>query len=156
MTETRRNEAVEALAREMIGRVSPVELPLLHPTALRYFADPQGTLTARKSSDEALGFGVETAAVLLSPFALELAKSVLTRLLEGIGDAAADGLAHRVLRWLKPDAGERSSQGPEPLDAAQLALVRQTANEEAHRLALPPEQSTRLADALVASLATRA
>lgn len=156
MTEVRRNEAVEALAREVIGKVSPVELPLLHPTAQRYFADPQGTLAARRSSDETLGFGVETAVVLLSPFALDLAKSVLTRLFEGIGDAAADGLAHRVLRWLKPDAGERNAQGPEPLDAAQLALVRQTANEEAHGLSLPPEQSTRLADALVASLATRA
>jgi hypothetical protein len=126
---------------------------LFRATANRYFSDPEGTLTSRGKPDEELGFGAEAAIVLVGPFALDLARRVLGRLVERLGEAAADALTNRLRRGsaAKPD----KQPDAEPLEPAQLALVRQTAGEEARRLDLPPEQAARLADAVVASLATQ-
>ena len=153
MTGITEREAVEALAREVVADVSPAELPLFRATADRYFADPQATLAAGGKSDEALGFGAEAVIVLVGPLALDLAKRVLVRLVEGLGDSAATALFSRLRR---DKAAEPNGQREvEPLEAAQLALIRETAGDEARRLDLPPEQAARLADAVVASLATR-
>jgi hypothetical protein len=159
---------VEVLARELVAEVSPAELPLFRATADRYFADPDGTLAARGRTDEPLGFGAETAVALVGPFALDLVRRVLVRLVDRVGDAVADALAERVLRRSPSGPGggaapptaasgsdSSAAAGPDPLDPAQLALVRQVADEEARRLQLPPDRAQRLADALVASIATR-
>lgn len=153
MAATVDREVIEALARHVVAEVSPAELVLFPATARRYFADPESALAGSRSTDQTLGFGAEAAVVLIGPFALDLAKKVLTRLLDKLGEAAADGLAARLARRLRPERDEPASA--DPLDGAQLTVVRQTAGEEARRLALPPDQANRLADALVAALATR-
>jgi hypothetical protein len=158
---------VEELARDVVSQVSPAELPLFRATAAQYFADPRRATSRREGADETLGFGAEAAVLLVGPFALELVKGVLTRLLGTVGNAAADGLASRLRRAL---AGDKPAPGPavperpadaqqldaQQLDAQQLALVRRTAADEARRLTLPEADASRLADAVVAALATRA
>jgi hypothetical protein len=162
-----RQQATDALAKRIVSEVSPAELPLFDLTAARYHADPAGTLDAKGSSDEALGFGVDTAVVLIAPFALDLVKRIITRIAEKVGDSAADSLAARIAHALggkkaapaaptgqAPDAAP--DQRPEPLTPEQLALVDQTARAEAHHLKLPPDRADALANGLVAALATRA
>lgn len=151
-------DLVEALARQVVGDVSPAELPLFSATAARYRSDPSGTLAPSRGRDDALGFGGEAAVLLITPFALDLAKRVLTRLFEKLGDSAADGVAARVSRWLSKShdgTAEPVSGSGEALTPEQLRLVADTARAEAAELALPAEQSQRLADAIVATLATR-
>ena len=72
-----------------------------------------------------------------------------------MGDNAADGIAARISGWFsrKPEGG--GAHDPEPLSAEQLALIAETTRAEAAELALAPEESKRLADAIVATLATR-
>jgi hypothetical protein len=172
MTAESERATVEALARRVVAEVSPAELPLFRATADRYFADPEGTLAVRGRTDEPLGFGAETVVALVGPFALDLVRRVVGRLVDRLGDAVADALAERVLRKSGPGgvaptgapaatpaetsgSSGSAASGLDPLDPAQLALVRQVADEEARRLELSPDRAQRLADALVASIATR-
>jgi hypothetical protein len=150
-----RDQAVEALARRAVTDVSPAELPLFSASAARYRADPDAALRAGGAGDRALGFGVETAVVLVTPFALDLVKRMFTRLAEKLGDSAADSLAGRIARWFgaKPDE-PAEPEGPAALSADQLRLVADVTRSEAASLAMPADQSERLADAVIAALAT--
>ena len=149
-------DAVDALARQVVAEQSPAELPLFNATAARYRADPSGTLAAGGRVDETLGFGVETAVVLLAPFALELVKRVFTQLADKLGDSAADSIAGRVSALFRPDPHEgKSPDADVALTPEQLALVSQTAREQAAHLTMPTAQADALANAVVAALATR-
>lgn len=152
-----RDRAVEALARQAVAEVSPAELPIFSATAARYRADPQGTMAPAASKGATLGFGAEAALVLVTPFALDLVKRLFTRLADKLGDSAADSLAGRITSWFagEPDASPEEPAEPEALSAEQLALIADTTREEAASLSLAPAESERLADAIVAALATR-
>jgi hypothetical protein len=151
-------QAVDLLARQVVAEVAPAELPVFSATAKRYHENPVAALAAKPKTDETLGFGAESVVVLLAPFALELAKRVLGKLSEKVGDEVGDSLTSRVLGWFGKgdDKTDKDGKDVAPLTADQLALVAQTARSEAAELALPPDQSERLADAVVAALATRA
>lgn len=151
-----RDQAVEALARLAVTDVAPAELPLFSASAARYRDDPRAALSPGGSGGRALGFGVETAVVLVTPFALDLVKRLFTRLAEKLGDSAADSLAGRIMRWF--DAGDTSPEtvAPGALSADQLRLVADVTRAEAASLQMPADQSKRLADAVIAALATRA
>jgi hypothetical protein len=151
-----RDEAVETLARQAVAAVSPAELPLFSASVTRYRADPQAALRGGQAGDRALGFGVEAAVVLVTPFALDLVKRMLTRLAEKLGDSAADSVAGRIVRWFSGDGDEGGQDRVELLTPEQLAAVAEATRTEAASLALPADQSERLADAVVAALATRA
>ena len=107
---------------------------------------------------------MDTAVVLIAPFALDLVKRVITRIAEKLGDGAADSLAERIAHAFSgkkagpagqpPDAAP--DKEPDPLTPEQLALVDQTARAEAHQLKLPPDRADALANGVVAALATRA
>ena len=144
--------AVDLLARQVVAEVAPAELPVFEATAKRYHQDPDAALAAKAKADETLGFGAESVVILLAPFALELAKRVLGKLSEKVGDDVGDSLAAKVLGWFGKD---EKTKDVAALTADQLALVAQTARSEAAELSLPPDQSERLADAVVAALATR-
>ena len=152
-----RDAAVEALARQAVADVSPAELPIFAATAAQYRADPQGTM-APAARVGPLGFGAETAVVLVTPFALDLVKRMFSRLSEKLGDSAADSLAGRISAWFgrkNETAAEMPEPEPDPLTAEQLALIADTTRAEAAELSLAPAESERLADAIVAALATR-
>lgn len=153
---TEQEKAVEALARTAVAQVSPAELPLFRATAARYRDDPDGTLAPRSAGGDTLGFGASAAVVLITPFALELVKRVFVRIADKLGESAADSLAGRVSAWFTGKADRPPGEpDPEPLTREQLALVAETTRAEAAELELPPAEQERLADAVVASLATR-
>jgi hypothetical protein len=151
--------AIDALAREVIAEESPAELPLFNATAARYRTDPSGTLSAGSRTDETLGFGVETAVVLLAPFAIELVKRIFTKVAEEVGDQAGESLAARITRMFHKDSTPQGSDGVNDaphLTPEQLALVGRIAREEAAQLKLPEAKADALANGVVAALAVRA
>jgi hypothetical protein len=148
-------DAVDALARQVVADQAPAELPLFNATAARYRADPAGTLAAGSKADETLGFGIETAVILLAPFALELVKRVFMQLADKVGDSAADSIAGRVSALFGRNAKEPATAPDVALTAEQLALVSQTAHEQAAHLKMPVAEADALANAVIAALATR-
>jgi hypothetical protein len=150
-----RRQAIDVIARRVVADVSPAELPLFRATASRYHSDPSGTVGVKPKADETLGFGAEAAVVLITPYALDLVKRLFNRIVEKVGDGAADSLAARIVKLFGGDAKESQRDGVAPLTAEQLRLVADTARAEAGQLALPPDQADRLADAVVATLATQ-
>lgn len=151
---TVRDHAGEALARAAVRGVAPAELPLFSASVARYEADPEGALRGGTAGDRTLGFGAEAAVVLVTPYALELVKRLFGRLADKLGDSAANSLAGRISQWLGGDHAGKPDE-PAPLSADQLRLVAEVTRSEAESLALPADQSERLADAVIAALATR-
>jgi hypothetical protein len=151
---------VTALARAAVERAAPEELPLFRATSEAYLRDP-GSLRQRGGKDEMLGFGVEAAAVLVTPVALSVARDVLAFLAEQVrrvarteGESAIDRLVDRVAGR---DGEEQAAPAPaEPADLTdeQLEQVRAHALEKALLLKLPAAKAELLADSLVGSLAT--
>jgi hypothetical protein len=164
---------VVALARATVERAAPEEL-LLFPAASEAYLEGREPSHATRG-DPMLGFGVETAVVLLTPVALTVAKDVLGFLRAQLnaraaqhGEEAIDWLVDRLLRRGDDDttgtAGSESANGDtvatvrpiEPLELTddQLDQVRELAFEKAKQLELPDAKAELLADSLVGSLAT--
>jgi hypothetical protein len=152
---------VTALARAAVERTAPEELPLFRATSEAYLRDP-AALGQRAGKDEMLGFGVEAAAVLVTPVALSVARDVLVFLGEQLrriarteGEGAIDRLVDRVAGRDDEEA-ETEAPTPAPLDLTdeQLEQVRALALEKARLLKLPDAKAELLADSLVGSLAT--
>jgi hypothetical protein len=164
VTETANDEVVVEVARELVVKTAPEELPRFRATSAAYLEDPQKVLQAEKEkNDEMLGFGVEAALLFLTPAALEIAKAVVSFLANEIAAAfekeASDEIDRRVHRLFhrgesagKADANEADPS--ERLSHEQLAHVHDLALEKARALDLPEAQAGLLADAMVGSLAT--
>lgn len=162
---------VVALARATVERAAPEEL-VLFPAASEAYLDGRDPSKATRG-DPMLGFGIETAVVLLTPVALTVAKDVLGFLraqlkkrAEEHGDEAIDWLIDRLLRRngkdpaaagvAPPTAPSTHATEPNELELTdeQLEQVRQLALEKAQQLKLPDAKAKLLADSLVGSLAT--
>jgi hypothetical protein len=162
VTKTGDDELVVEVARELVARTAPQELPRFRATSAAYLDDPQKVLRAKGGRDEMLGFGVEAAVLFLTPVALEVAKTVVSYLaaeIRGVVEKeTSDAIARRVHGLF-----HRSESGPEDdpavpsamrgLTEEQLARVHDLALEKARALQLPEAQAGLLADAMVGSLA---
>jgi hypothetical protein len=158
------HDLVAALARDAVASTAPEELPLFRRTSEAYFDDPSQVLTSPKSKDEALGFGVETAVVLVTPAALAVATSVVQYLSTEVGGALkgeigprikdlVEGLFRRGENGATSDDTEKAEKAePPPLTKEQLDEVYRVANTVARRL-LPADRASTLADAVVGRLA---
>jgi hypothetical protein len=151
---------VAALARASVERAAPEELPLFRATSDAYFDDP-AALERQRSRDEMLGFGVETAVMLVTPVALAVAKDVIefigTHLrarAEKEGAGAIDHVLDRLLRRDDEPASLAVPTGPAELTDEQLEQVRTLALEKAKQLKLSDAKAELLAESLVGSLAT--
>jgi hypothetical protein len=167
------DELVVALARSAVERAAPEEL-VIFPAASEAYLEGQDP--AKKTrGDPMLGFGVESAVVLLTPVALTVAKEVLgflrtqlKRQAEEHGDEGFDWLVNKLLRRgddKKDDqAGTPATPGdtavaadpvqPPELTDEQLEQVRELAIAKAKQLKLTDDKAALLADSLVGSLAT--
>lgn len=166
---------VVALARATVERAAPEEL-VIFPAASEAYLEGQDPAKATRG-DPMLGFGVDTAVVLLTPVALTVAKDVLGFLrvqfqkqLDEHGGEAVDWLVDKLLRRDAdtPAASEPDAEAPPATDEAppaepgeeleltdeQLEQVRALALDKAKLLKLSDAKAELLADALVGSLAT--
>jgi hypothetical protein len=167
---------VVALARATVERAAPEEL-LIFPAASEAYLEGQDP-SKQTRGDPMLGFGIETAVVLVTPIALTVAKDVLGFLrvqlkkqAEEHGDEAVDWFINRLFRRgdkEEPASTTPADAAPAPADAPtatapdaeleltdeQLEQVRVFALEKAKQLRLPEAKAKLLADSLVGSLAT--
>ena len=151
------DDLVAALARATVERAAPEELPLFAPMSAAFLADPKA-LDQGKRRDEMLGFGVEAAAMLLTPIALQVARDVLGFLHEQLRERAreqGEGAIDRIVARLVGKKDEAAAAEPVPeLTDEQLEQVRALALEKARALKLSDSRAELLADSLVGSLAT--
>jgi hypothetical protein len=163
MSEQVPDAAVADAAREIVARVAPQEMPLFRATSEAYFADPEKALAENKPKDEMLGFGVEAAALLLTPVIIDVVRRVATALLNSAGDAvekegseAVGGFVHKLFhRGKGKSEGEGEAKADVPdLSPDQLQEVREIAYSRALELDVPEDRAGLLADAVVGSLAT--
>jgi hypothetical protein len=158
------HDLVAALARDVVASAAPEELPLFRRTSEAYFADPSGIVSKAESKDEALGFGVEQAVILVTPAALAVATSVVQFLSNEVGGALKEEVGPRIKDLVEglfqradasPD-GDKAEKAekpePPPLTKEQLDEVYRVANTVARRL-LPADRASTLADAVVGRLA---
>jgi hypothetical protein len=162
---------VVALARATVERAAPEEL-VIFPAASEAYLEGQDPSKATRG-DPMLGFGVESAVILLTPIALTVARDVLGYLRVQLkkqadehADEGFDWLVDKLLRRgddnKEPEPGSDASAAPPPAEPAeppelsdeQLEQVRQLAIEKAKQLKLPKDKAELLADSLVGSLAT--
>jgi hypothetical protein len=156
------DELAVALARSAVERAAPEEM-VIFPAASEAFLE--GDDPSKKTrGDPMLGFGVESAVVLLTPVALTVAKDVLGYLREQLkkqadehGDDAFDWLVRKIFRrgdGDKKDEAPAVAAEPAELTDEQLEEVRKLAIEKAKQLKLPKDKAELLADSIVGSLAT--
>lgn len=167
------DELVVALARSAVERAAPEEM-VIFPAASEAFLEGEDP-SKKTRGDPMLGFGVESAVILLTPVALTVAKDVLGFLrtqfkkqADEHGDEAFDWLVGKLFR-----RGDKKASGadatadtttpppatappvePPELSDEQLEEVRKLAIEKAKQLKLPKDKAELLADSLVGSLAT--
>jgi hypothetical protein len=163
------DELAVVLARSAVERAAPEEM-VIFPAASEAFLEGQDP-SKKTRGDPMLGFGVESAVILLTPVALTVAKDVLgfvraqlKKQAEEHGDEAFDWLVTKLFRRgddeEKPGADAVPAEPPPAVvDAAeltdeQLEEVRKLAIEKAKQLKLPKDKAELLADSLVGSLAT--
>jgi hypothetical protein len=160
------DELAVALARSAVERAAPEEM-VIFPAASEAFLEGDDP-SKRTRGDPMLGFGVESAVVLLTPVALTVAKDVLGFLREQLkkqadehGDEAFDWLVRKIFRRgddkdAKKDEAPAVAAEPDPAELTdeQLEEVRKLAIEKAKQLKLPKDKAELLADSLVGSLAT--
>jgi hypothetical protein len=158
MTQDLPDAVVADAAREIVARAAPQEMPLFRATSEAYFADPEKALAERKPKDEMLGFGIEAAALLLTPVIIDVTRRVALVLVRQFGDAvekesgeAVGGFVHKLFQRGK--GGAEAKDVPE-LTSEQLQEVREVAYSRALELDVPEDRAGLLADAVVGSLAT--
>jgi hypothetical protein len=157
------------LARDVVARAAPTELPLYPAITAAYLEDPDRAVAAAESRDDPLGFGAEAAAALITPVALAVVSDVLRFLRAEVAkhakDEGSDAIGRLVRRLFRPlhDNGgapeaERLPAGADHdgLTREQLTQVRALALEKARELRLSKERATLLADSIVGSLAVAA
>ena len=155
-------ELAAELARDVVTRTAPHELPLFEATSEEFRRDPDRALRGEEGGDEMLGFGVEAAMAMMTPIALVVAKDVVVYLTAEVGRVAKEEsspLIARKVRALFRRGGEGAAEpapdeAPVELSAEQLAEVHRIALEKAQQLKLPPDQAELLADSMVGELAT--
>ncbi len=162
MTEQVPDAVVADAAREIVARAAPQEMPLFRATSEAYFADPEKALADRKPKDEMLGFGIEAAALLLTPVIIDVVRRVAIALAKSAGDAvekegseAVGGFVHKLFQRGKGGGeGEAKEADVPDLSPEQLQEVREIAYDRALELDVPEDRAGLLADAVVGSLAT--
>ena len=161
-TQAVEDELVAELARDVVAKTAPHELPLFRATSEEYFKDPDRVLDPGEAKDEMLGFGVGEVAMLLGPAALVVAREVVTFVAAEVGKSAKEesspiirSLVRRVFRR-GGQANGPAEQAPPPVEltADQLAEVHRIALEKAQQLRLPADKAELLADSMVGELTT--
>jgi hypothetical protein len=149
------SELVSDLARDVVADASPGELPLFRATSAAYARDPQSVLRPREGREESLGFGVEAAVLLITPAALQAARSVLEFLVGEVAGAAKSEASDELRRRVRELFDRNATQKPDgvALSREQLARVREIAFEAGMQAQLPEREASMVADSMVGRLA---
>jgi len=156
ITDPGQKQLIANVARDLLEKVAPHELPLFPATSQAYFENPEKMLEKQKSEDTMLGFGLEAGAVFLTPAVLAVMTEVIAFIAEVIKDAIKDGSKSVIADYIKKifhPSNSPSPKTPPPLSTDQVRHVYQLAVEKARQLKLPEAKVQLLAGALLAALA---
>ncbi|GAA2216418.1 hypothetical protein GCM10009850_118870 [Nonomuraea monospora] len=145
-------EIVRELTRQVITRAAPEELPLVQPMSDQFFEGRRRR--GASGREDPLGFGLDTAVVLLTPIVLQVTAALVDELAQQLAGAVATrGLAGlRLLRRLVLRQEDAAELAVPALSPGQLDRVHGLARDKAVQLGLDPQQAELLADALRGSL----
>lgn len=147
------------LAREVVADLAPNELTTFRATSAAYFKDPDQAFKGPQR-DEMLAFGGGDAVMLLTPYALAIARPVVHLLVEELGKGLTERSADVIVRWVRrifrrheaTAADDGTDPEPEPLTSEQLNRIQQLALEKGRELDLPERDAKALTNAIIASL----
>lgn len=161
MTDKTENQLIAELARDLISKTAPQELPLFRANSEAFFTNPEKLLAGQKGKDEMLGFGVGEAVAMMTPAVLAVTGEVVKFLVEEFKKTAKDEstafiseAVKKMFKKFRPE--EKKENSPAPLTPEQLNQVRELALKKARQLKLSDARCKLLADALVGSLAVAA
>ncbi|TDB72693.1 hypothetical protein [Micromonospora sp. KC721] len=138
-----------ALARTVVARIAPEELPAFDVLAAPYLTGADASIDGGR-----LGFGVLEAVATVTPVVTLVSASVTAALLRG-AEGELEQLGGRATRGLFGALRRRREPAPpEPVGFSreQLARVREVALARAEALGVAPPQAATIADAVVGAL----
>ncbi|MDT7788391.1 MAG: hypothetical protein QOF58_6810 [Pseudonocardiales bacterium] len=149
----------DELARRVVRKIAPEELPSFDVVAAPYLETPdQAERRLRRAYDDPLGFGLGDIVAMATPVIALVSGSVITAVSDSVGKAVRDGTTNAVRKAWRKVRGkpEEPLELPStPLSTSQLAEVRQIALERALSLGMKRQKAEALADAVVAALVLR-
>lgn len=147
------------LARRVVRKIAPEELPSFDLVAAPYLENPrQAERRLRQAHNDPIGFGLGDAVAMATPVIALVSGSVITAVSDSIGTAVRDGITSAVRKaWrkMRGKPAEPLALPAAPLTTAQLAEVRQIALERALSLGMKQQKADALADAVIAALVLR-
>ncbi|MCG8928415.1 hypothetical protein [Lentzea sp. CC55] len=150
---------VDELARRVVRKIAPEELPSFEIVAAPYLENPkQAERRLRQAHDDPLGFGLGDIVAMATPVIALVSGSVITAVSDSVGKAVQQGTtnaARKAWRKLRGKPAEPLELPSTPLTTPQLAEVRKTALERALSLGMEREKAEALADAVVTALVLR-
>lgn len=149
----------DELARRVVRKIAPEELPSFDIVAAPYLKNPeQAERRLRRAYDDPLGFGLGDIVAMATPVVALVSGSVITAVSDSVGKAVTDGTANAVRKAWRKLRGKplQPLELPStPLSTTQLAEVRQIALDRALSLGMERQKAEALADAVVAALVLR-
>jgi hypothetical protein len=144
--------AVRDVVERVVREEAPQEWPLVE--GLRRFPDArvQGVLAREGKADEALGFGLETVAALVTPVLWAVLSQAARHLFESTVDDATDGLLKRARRWLRGSRDEEALTVPD-LTGDQVEALRAVVLRECAAAGVGEGTSERVGRAVAEALA---
>jgi hypothetical protein len=157
MSDTNQGQLIAEIARDIVGRIAPHELPLFRATSEAYFKRAARSFKGQRARDEMLGFGTGKEVTFLTPVVLAVTNAVVGFVAAEISTSnipMSPDLAGDLLRsaFQRNRSAEPADQ-PGLLVAAQIAQARQLAFEKACQFNLNEARAHSLADSLAASMA---
>jgi hypothetical protein len=146
---------VTEVARDVLSEIAPQEIPILAAASRAYFANPAAALRQASSKDNVLGFGIEAAAVVVTPAVLFVMSEVLDSLTRVAKKAIEEGLTEEIPQVIKAMFRKFHSSAPavpSVLTKEQLALIHGNVQLAAKKLRLSTDQARSLANAVTAQL----
>jgi len=143
------------IVNSFIAQYAPDEMLLLPDIAETFQRDPRVFRKGQKEKEDLLGFGPADLSTLLTPIVLLITSAVLGALAEKSAKTFVDQVAKILTKIFARSHAKKTLQIAESgLTKEQLAVIHETALDQAHKLKFSEARTKQLADAIVAHLAT--
>lgn len=163
MVDSDENLRIAHIAREVVTRLAPQELPLFAATSAAYFEDPQRPIVRRHADDDIVGSGLDI------PFMTPTVLAVATVVVRFVWEAIEEPIKEQIRRLLsdvfrrlvnaitgasaKARARVTNERGARPaLSRRRIEQARHRAFVKARELDVSAEAAALLADAVIQSL----
>src|SRR5579864_8569980 len=146
------HQLMAQIASGIVAELAPQELPTFSVIGEAYFKNPEKMRKGLSGKEEILGLDiVGTATLILSPVVLAIVDTIVSSLVEEVGDSSFFKRLMVKLHFAKK--AEKKIALPLSLTREQLLGVREKAIAQAVQFNLSRKQAELLADSLIGKLA---